>query len=84
MGRADVDIGPLIEASAEAAAGRAVVDPAGVIRVVTPESSSSLVSESKIRLCNGKAVQDMIVRLRDVECGEVELQLEWIDTGRGW
>ncbi|CAA7402099.1 unnamed protein product [Spirodela intermedia] len=82
MGRADVDIGPLIEATV--AARRGGVDPSGVIRVVTPESNSALVSESKIRLCNGKVIQDMILRLRDVECGEVELQLEWIDTGRAW
>ncbi|KAG2253394.1 hypothetical protein Bca52824_083530 [Brassica carinata] len=39
-----------------------------------------LSEESKIVWNNGKIVQNIFLKLQNVECGEVELQLEWIDV----
>jgi len=41
-----------------------------------------LVKDSCIRHVDGKTVQDICLRLQNVECGELELQLKWIDLPR--
>ncbi|KAF7851403.1 hypothetical protein BT93_L4020 [Corymbia citriodora subsp. variegata] len=54
--------------------------PSGtVITRVKPSQDNCLAKESCIVWRDGKVVQDMVLRLRNVEQGEVELQLEWID-----
>ncbi|XP_010551808.1 PREDICTED: protein C2-DOMAIN ABA-RELATED 1 [Tarenaya hassleriana] len=50
-----------------------------IIMKVQPTRENCLSEESQIVWSKGKIVQDMFLRLRHVECGEVELQLEWID-----
>ncbi|CAA6675217.1 unnamed protein product [Spirodela intermedia] len=79
MGNVEIDIQPLVEA------GRADLGTLldnDIIRIVSPDSTNCLVGESKIYIYNEKVVQDMILRLRDVECGEVELRLEWVNARR--
>ncbi|CAA6665370.1 unnamed protein product [Spirodela intermedia] len=79
MGNVEINIQPLVEA------GRADLGTLldnDIIRIVSPDSTNCLVGESKIYIYNGKVVQDMILRLRDVECGEVELRLEWVNARR--
>ncbi|KAB2619793.1 ADP-ribosylation factor GTPase-activating protein AGD11 [Pyrus ussuriensis x Pyrus communis] len=51
-----------------------------VLTKVQPSRENCLAEESCIIWSNGKLVQNMILRLRNVECGEVELQLQWIDV----
>ncbi|CAN6706413.1 unnamed protein product [Malus baccata var. baccata] len=51
-----------------------------VIAKVQPSRENCLAEESCIIWSNGKLVQNMILRLRNVECGEIELQLQWIDV----
>ncbi|KAM1061070.1 hypothetical protein FF1_025603 [Malus domestica] len=51
-----------------------------VITKVQPSRENCLAEESCIIWSNGKLVQNMILRLRNVECGEIELQLQWIDV----
>ncbi|XP_044506009.1 protein C2-DOMAIN ABA-RELATED 2-like [Mangifera indica] len=54
--------------------------PSGtIIRKVLPSRENCLAEESHIIWANGKVVQNMFLRLRNVECGEVEIQLRWID-----
>ncbi|XP_048140480.1 protein C2-DOMAIN ABA-RELATED 5-like [Rhodamnia argentea] len=54
--------------------------PSGtLITRVKPSQDNCLAEESCIVWSDGKVVQDMVLRLRGVERGEVELQLEWID-----
>ncbi|CAK7344037.1 unnamed protein product [Dovyalis caffra] len=54
--------------------------PSGtIIRKIQPSRENCLSEESCIVWANGKVVQNMFLRLRHVETGEVELQLEWID-----
>ncbi|XP_071927177.1 protein C2-DOMAIN ABA-RELATED 7 [Coffea arabica] len=46
---------------------------------VQPSHDNCLADESCIVWNQGKMFQKMILRLRNVECGEVEIQLEWLD-----
>ncbi|CAF2188419.1 hypothetical protein YC2023_092180 [Brassica napus] len=51
-----------------------------VIMKIQASRQNCLSEESKIVWNNGKIVQNMFLKLQNVECGEVELQLEWIDV----
>ncbi|XWS75570.1 hypothetical protein CRYUN_Cryun01aG0101800 [Craigia yunnanensis] len=77
MGDAEFDIAPFIEAVKMRLGGL----PSGtIIKKIQPSRENCLSEESCISWSNGKVVQDMFLRLRNVECGEVELQLQWIDV----
>ncbi|CAH9086859.1 unnamed protein product [Cuscuta epithymum] len=53
--------------------------PSGsIIAKVKPSRENCLAEESDIIWENDKVVQKMVLRLRNVECGEVELELEWV------
>ncbi|KAL3618986.1 Protein C2-DOMAIN ABA-RELATED 5 [Castilleja foliolosa] len=53
--------------------------PSGtVITKVKPNRENCLCEESYIIWENGKVIQPMILRLKNVECGEIELILQWI------
>ncbi|CAB4273780.1 unnamed protein product [Prunus armeniaca] len=51
-----------------------------IIDRVKPNRENCLAEESCIMWSNGELVQNIVLRLRNVECGEVELQLQWIDV----
>ncbi|KAK7380083.1 hypothetical protein VNO78_32470 [Psophocarpus tetragonolobus] len=76
MGDAEFDIAPFIEALKRNITG---IPNGTVITRIQPSSHNLLADESCITYSNGKVVQDMILRLQNVECGEVEIQLQWID-----
>ncbi|XP_011002782.1 PREDICTED: probable ADP-ribosylation factor GTPase-activating protein AGD11 [Populus euphratica] len=76
MGDAEFDISQFIEVV------KMRLDnlPSGtIIRKIQPNRENCLAEESCIVWANGKVVQNLFLRLRHVETGEVELQLEWID-----
>ncbi|KAF9683899.1 hypothetical protein SADUNF_Sadunf04G0062000 [Salix dunnii] len=76
MGDAEFDISQFIEVV------KMRLDnlPSGtIIRKILPTRENCLAEESCIVWANGKVVQNLFLRLRHVETGEVELQLEWID-----
>ena len=74
MGDAEFDIKPFVEAA------KLQGTPSGtVIKRIKPTRQNCLSEESCIVWANGKLVQKMFLRLRNVECGEIELQLQWID-----
>lgn len=50
-----------------------------VITSIHPSRSNSLVEESRVVYKDGRFIQEMCLRLNNVECGEVELELQWID-----
>ena len=55
--------------------------PSGtVITKVMPNRENCLSEASSIVWDNGRVTQTMFLRLRNVECGEIELQLHWIDV----
>ncbi|KAL2554640.1 Calcium-dependent lipid-binding (CaLB domain) family protein [Forsythia ovata] len=76
MGDAEVDLKPFVEAL------RMKLDslPSGTILTrIQPCRSNCLAEESCVIWNDGKVMQDMCLRLRNVECGEVEIQLGWIE-----
>lgn len=77
MGDAELDIRPFIEGVRMRLEGL----PNGtIITKIQPSRSNCLSEESSVIWKDGKVVQDMCLRLRNVECGEVEIQLQWIDV----
>ncbi|KAK6123673.1 hypothetical protein DH2020_042581 [Rehmannia glutinosa] len=76
MGEAEFDIRPFIEAVKMKLQGL----PNGtIITKIQPSRSNCLSEESCVVWEDGKVLQDMCLRLKNVECGEVEIQLQWID-----
>lgn len=76
MGYAEFEIGPFLEVLRMGLEGL----PSGtVITRVQPSRQNCLAEESRIIWKDGKVVQDVVLRLRHVETGEIELQLQWID-----
>ncbi|CAL5326071.1 hypothetical protein ACSBR2_022968 [Camellia fascicularis] len=76
MGDAEFDIKPFIEALKMRLEGL----PTGtIITRIKPTRENCLAEESCIVWINGQVVQNMFLRLRNVERGEVELQLQWIN-----
>ncbi|PAN09277.1 hypothetical protein PAHAL_2G007900 [Panicum hallii] len=50
-----------------------------VVRTVRPGSHCCLADESHIMWENGQVVQDLLLKLRNVETGVVHLQLRWVN-----
>lgn len=76
MGDAEFDIKTYIEAL------KMNLDslPTGtIISRVMPSRHNCLSEQSCVVWKEGKVVQDLVLRLRNVECGELEIQLQWID-----
>ncbi|XP_021766199.1 protein C2-DOMAIN ABA-RELATED 4-like [Chenopodium quinoa] len=76
MGDAEFDISPVLEAVKLNLEG---VPDGTVIKKVRPDRQNCIAEESSIVWKDGKVTQNMFLRLRNVECGEIELQLHWID-----
>ncbi|XP_059640911.1 protein C2-DOMAIN ABA-RELATED 1-like [Cornus florida] len=77
MGDAELDIGPFVEALKMQLGN--VANGTIVTRVI-PSRENCLAEESCIVWTDGKVVQNMFLRLQNVESGEIELQLQWIDV----
>lgn len=76
MGDAEFDMGPFLQAQ-KMQLGHL---PSGtIVQKIQPNRSNCLAEESCILWKNGKVEQHMVLRLRNVERGEIELQLQWID-----
>lgn len=77
MGDAEIDVRPFLEIQAM---GLQELPDGTEVKRVKPSTDNCLVEESRIVFSNGKIVQDMILKLRNVERGEVEIQIEWISV----
>ncbi|CAA7059376.1 unnamed protein product [Microthlaspi erraticum] len=76
MGDAEIDIKPLLDAQET---GFQQLSQGTEIKRVKPSGNNCLSQESSIISSNGKLFQDMILKLRDVDAGEVEIQIELIN-----
>lgn len=76
LGEADIDIKPYIECIR---AGTENLPDGTKIRSVEPNGENCLDDVSDVIWNKGKITQDMILRLKNVESGKVEIQIEWID-----
>ncbi|KAJ3674819.1 hypothetical protein LUZ60_005435 [Juncus effusus] len=75
MGDAEFEIAPFVEAVKMDLAGL----PDGVVvRTLRPCRQNCLSDESHITWKDGHISQEMILRLRNVESGEIELHLHWV------
>ncbi|KAL9273728.1 C2-DOMAIN ABA-RELATED 7-like protein [Drosera capensis] len=77
MGKAQLDIKPFLECLRM---GLEVASSGSVVRKIHPNSENCLAAESLVVWTDGKPVQDMNLRLRDTDSGEIEIQIEWIDV----
>lgn len=77
MGDAEIDIKPYIECLK---LGLESLPDGCVVKRVYPNRTNCLSDESQCVWNKGKIVQDMHLRLKNVECGEVTIQIEWIDV----
>ncbi|KAF9674004.1 hypothetical protein SADUNF_Sadunf10G0082700 [Salix dunnii] len=77
MGEADIDIQAYI---ASLKMGLQNLPNGCVVSRVKPNRNNCLADESCIVWDNGKILQDMILRLRNVESGELVIQIEWINV----
>ncbi|CAN6448386.1 unnamed protein product [Victoria cruziana] len=81
MGHAHLELRPIVSASRL----RRVLHSSGgdretKMRKVAPAKDNCLVRESFVCCVDGEIVQDVCLRLCDVESGELELKLKWIDV----
>ncbi|XP_052176667.1 protein C2-DOMAIN ABA-RELATED 4-like [Diospyros lotus] len=77
MGEAEFDIKPFLEAKKINSLDE--LPDGTIVARVQPSRKNCLSEESCVRWADGKITQDLCLRLRDVECGEIELSLHWID-----
>ncbi|KAM3286025.1 protein C2-DOMAIN ABA-RELATED 3 [Capsicum chacoense] len=73
MGDAELDIYPFIETVRNIPSGT-------IITKIKPSRQNCLSEESSIIWENDQVVQNVFMRLQNVERGEIELQLQWIDV----
>ncbi|KAL4562947.1 hypothetical protein LXL04_026978 [Taraxacum kok-saghyz] len=77
MGHAHINIQPLITA-ARLREILGVSKEGTILRKVIPEIDNCLVVESSIDWMKGEVVQDVLLRLCDVESGEIELKIKFM------
>ncbi len=78
MGDAEIDLQPL----AASVRMRKFLNstPTGTqIRKLLPSRENYLAKESCIQYVDGNVIQDACLRLRNVESGELEMQLKWVE-----
>ncbi|MFS7993048.1 putative C2 domain-containing protein [Helianthus anomalus] len=78
MGEAEIDVKPYIECLRTGGLNPNNVPNGTILGCVHPTEHNCLAKESSILLEDGKVVQDMNLKLRGVECGEVVIQLELV------
>ncbi|KAH0919907.1 hypothetical protein HID58_027567 [Brassica napus] len=78
MGDGEIDMRPFLEAHQMELDFQKLPNGCAIKRI-RPGRTNCLAEESSITWSNGKIKQDMILRLRNVECGELEIMLEWTD-----
>ncbi|KAF5769572.1 putative C2 domain-containing protein [Helianthus annuus] len=77
MGDAEFDFAPFLEA---VRMNFEDIPNDTIITTVKPTRTNCLAEESYITWTNGRVVQNMVLRLRNVECGEIEIKLSWINV----
>lgn len=77
MGEAQIDIKPYMECLEW---GLQSLPDGTKVNRVQPNAVNCLSDESCIIWNKGKMTQEMLLRLRNVERGEVQIQIEWIDV----
>ncbi|KAK2434299.1 Calcium-dependent lipid-binding (CaLB domain) family protein [Trifolium repens] len=77
MGETDIDIKPYLQC---VKMGLNDLPDGHVVKTIQPDRTNCLAEESSCIWRNGKVVQEMSLRLRNVKSGEVLVEIEWIDV----
>jgi hypothetical protein len=75
MGHAEFDIRPFVEVVKRDLSS---VPNGTVIHKIIPSRQNCLAEETAIYKAEGTVMQDLALRLKDVERGEIELRLTWV------
>lgn len=78
MGDADFDVQTFLEAQ-KINPDPNTVPNGTILKRIEPSSSNCLSEESHVIWKDGNIVQNMTLKLRNVESGEIEIELHWID-----
>ncbi|WOK92015.1 hypothetical protein Cni_G00706 [Canna indica] len=76
MGEAEVDLQPMITAAM--AFGDAELLGNMQIGRWLKTNDNALIKDSTVNIVEGKVKQEVYLKLQNVECGEIELELEWV------
>ncbi|ONI11155.1 hypothetical protein PRUPE_4G090400 [Prunus persica] len=76
MGEAEVDLQPLITSAM--AFGDAGMFGNMQIGKWLKSNDNALVDDSTVNIVDGKVKQEVTLKLQNVECGEIDLELEWM------
>ncbi|KAK7310101.1 hypothetical protein RJT34_07374 [Clitoria ternatea] len=76
MGEAVINLKPYVECLGM---GLEKLSDGCVVKRIQVDRTNCLAEESSCVWKNGKIVQEMALRLKNVECGEVVMEIEWVD-----
>lgn len=76
MGEAEIDLQPLITSAT--AFGEAEMFENMQIGKWLKSDDNALIDDSAVNIIDGKVIQEVSLKLQNVETGEVYLELEWI------
>ncbi|AET04392.2 ADP-ribosylation factor GTPase-activating protein AGD10 [Medicago truncatula] len=76
MGEAQIDLQPLIN-SAMAFGDTGMFDDMRIGKWLR-SNDNALIEDSIVNIIDGKVKQEMFIKLQNVECGELNLELEWM------
>ncbi|XP_047153817.1 protein C2-DOMAIN ABA-RELATED 9-like [Vigna umbellata] len=77
MGDADIDLIPYVQS---VRMGWTNLPNGTVVRIIQPDETNCLAKESNCVWQNENIVQEMVLKLRNVESGEIVVQIEWVDV----
>ncbi|TKY69305.1 C2-DOMAIN ABA-RELATED 9 [Spatholobus suberectus] len=77
MGEADIDLKPYVQC---VQMGLNQLPNGSSVKRIQPDITNCLAEESSCIWQNGNIIQEMILRLRNVETGEVVVEIEWLDV----
>jgi len=77
MGEAEIDLKPYVQCKQM---GLGKLPNGCSLKRIQPDRTNYLAEESSCIWQNGKIVQEMFLRLRNVESGEILVEIEWVDV----
>ncbi|XP_029128426.1 protein C2-DOMAIN ABA-RELATED 9 isoform X2 [Cajanus cajan] len=80
MGEADIDLKPYVECL-QMELNKLIQQRNGFsIKRIQPDETNCLAEESNCIWQDGNIIQEMVLRLKNVETGELYVEIEWIDV----
>ncbi|XP_027908616.1 protein C2-DOMAIN ABA-RELATED 9-like [Vigna unguiculata] len=77
MGDADIDLKPYVQC---VQIGFTKLTNGTVVKTIQPDETNCLAKESNCIWQNETIIQEMVLKLRNVESGELAVEIEWVDV----